>query len=344
MKKFLVAVLLSLMLLIGCACGNDSAKTLNIYNWGQYMDPQVLKDFTAETGIPIQYEEYPTNEDMYIKVKAGSEKYDLIIPSDYMIEKMASEDLLLPLDMDNIPNIKNIDPKLMGLPYDPAGKYSLPFTWGTVGIVYNQEEVTEPVDSWDILWDEKYAKEILMLNSSRDSLCVALSRLGYSINTRSVEELEEAKNMLIEQKPLVLAYVVDEVRDMMLAGEAKLAVVWSGEGMMICNEDSRFKYVVPQEGGNVWVDALAIPKTAENKEWAEEFINYVCRGDVAAKIMDYIGYATPNLEAQAQLPADVLNNVYNYPSAEMMLAMEFFRDPTDMLPEYDRVWTEVSNY
>lgn len=174
---------LALSLLAFTGCGGATEEALHIYNWGQYMDPAVLEAFTEETGIEVLYEEFPTNEEMYVKVKAGSADYDLIFPSDYMIERMIAEDMLLPLNWDNIPNAKNIDPELMGWDYDPDSTYSVPFFWGTVGLVYNKTMVDDPVESWDILWDEKYSKEIIMLDSSRDSLGIALQRLGYSMNS-----------------------------------------------------------------------------------------------------------------------------------------------------------------
>lgn len=334
----LVVALLAVFALAGC--GEESAK-LHIYNWGVYMDPEVLEDFTEETGIEVLYEEYPTNEDMYVRLKAGSGDYDLIFPSDYMIEKLIAEDMLLPLNWDNIPNAKNIDPSLMGLDYDPDNTYSVPYFWGTVGMIYNTDIVQEPVTSWDILWDEQYAKQIIMINSPRDSIGIALQRLGYSMNSHDVNELEAAKESLLEQKPLVLAYVVDEVRDMMLAGEGAIAVVWSGEGIWIDREAENLKYVVPEDGTNLWVDAAVIPKTAKNKEAAEKFIDFICRPDIAARISDYVGYSTPNIPAKDLLPQDIVNHPAAYVDAEYIEKCEIFRNPGDFLSEYDRVWTEV---
>ncbi len=332
----------SLGVLAGCG-GKADAEVLNIYNWGLYMDPQVLEDFTAETGIAIKYEEFPTNEDMYTKLKSGVGKYDLIIPSDYMIERMIKENLVNPLNMDNIPNIKNIDPKLLGLSYDPENKYSVPFTWGTVGIVYNTDAVTEENIDWDILFNEKYSKQILMSNSVRDSLGVALQYLGYSQNSRNPQELEAAKQLLIKQKPLVLAYVVDEVRDLMLSGEANIALVWSGEGMMLEQEGENLKFVIPRSGTNMWVDAMVVPTTAENQDYAEQFINYVCRPDVSAKICEYIGYATPSEAAKEYLDQDVINNFNAYPDENFVKNhTEMFEDPSDFLEEYDSIWTEIN--
>lgn len=344
MKKLLVMlliVLLSLGMMTGCG-GSSDDEVLNIYNWGFYMDPDILDAFTAETGIEIVYEEYATNEDMYVKVKAGAGNYDLIFPSDYMVEKMINEDLLLPIDYSGMEYIDQIDPDLMGLDYDPTGEYSVPYTWGTIGIAYNTTMVDEEVNSYDILFSGNYTKKIIMQDSSRDALAVALIVLGYDINTTSLAELEEAKNLLIEQKSDVLAYVVDEVRDMMLAGEAALAVVWSGEGMYLEDaSDGEIQFVLPDGEGNIFVDAVAIPVTAQNQDYAEMFIDFINRPDNAAAIADYIGYATPNLGAQEVLGEEVTGNENNYPTAERIEELTFFCDPSDMAADYARVWTEI---
>lgn len=350
-KKISLITVLAVLLAAAClfcgGCGTAGIKdeeALNIYNWGQYMDPEVLEDFTAATGIPIKYEEFTTNEDMYTKLKTGVGKYDLIIPSDYMIERLINEDMLYKLDLQKIPNLKNIDPNLLNLSYDPAQEYSVPFTWGTVGIVYNTDYIglSEEEVGWDLLFDEKYAKQILMSDSVRDSLGVALEYLGFSQNSRDKRELAAAKELLIKQKPLVLAYVVDEVRDLMLAEEALIALVWSGEGMLMEQEADNLKYVLPRSGSNLWVDAMVIPKTAQNKEAAERFINYVCRPDISARICDYIGYATPNTAARSQLDTELTSNFNAYPDTEFIKnKTEMFKDPSDFLEEYDRIWTEV---
>ncbi|MGI5824766.1 MAG: ABC transporter substrate-binding protein [Bacillota bacterium] len=346
--KFGLAVLLLAAVsfsLFGCGmAGLKDEEVLNIYNWGEYMDPEVLDDFTAETGIEIKYEEFTTNEDMYTKLRSGIGKYDIIIPSDYMIERMIKEDMLYEIDFAEVPNIVNIDENLLNLSYDPEQKYSVPFTWGTVGIVYNTDYIDVPEEEvgWDMLFDEKYKKQILMSDSVRDSVGVALEYLGYSQNSRSPQELAEAEELLIKQKPLVLAYVVDEVRDLMLAEEATLALVWSGEGVLLEDESDNLKYVLPRSGSNLWVDAMVIPKTSQNKDYAQQFINYVCREDISARICDYIGYATPSKAARKYLDEDLINNFNAYPDAEFIEnKTEMFNDPSDFLEEYDRIWTEI---
>ena len=213
-----------------------------VYNWGDYIDESILKDFEEEYGIRVVYDTYATNEDMYVKIKSGGSTYDVIFPSDYMLTRMREEGMLEKLDLEKIPNSKYIDPRFLGADYDPNNEYSLPYMWGTLGILYNTNLVDDPVDSWDILWNPKYAKQILMLDSQRDSIGVALLKLGYSINTLNPDELVAAGEILKEQKPLVLAYVVDEGKDKMVSGEAALAVVWSGDAAYAIEENPDLAY------------------------------------------------------------------------------------------------------
>jgi spermidine/putrescine transport system substrate-binding protein len=205
-KLFWLALLLAVAAAFAAGCGQDkSARQLKVYNWGDYIDPDVVKDFEKETGIKVIYDTFATNEDMYVKIKSGGSDYDVAIPSDYMIKRMIDEDLVEKIDMQNIKNYANIDGRFKNLGYDPKNEYSVPYMWGTVGIVYNKKMVTEPVDSWSILWNPKYEKQILMLDSPRDSIGITLKYLGYSLNTKNDREIEQAKAKLIEQKPLVLA-------------------------------------------------------------------------------------------------------------------------------------------
>ena len=252
---------------------------LVVYNWGEYIDPEVLTIFEKETGIDVIYEEFETNEILYPKISSGAIAYDVICPSDYMIQRMIKNDLLSEIDFDNIPNLKNIGKQYLeqSRQFDPENKYSVPYCWGTVGILYNKTMVDEPVDSWSILWDEKYKDSILMQDSVRDAFGVALKYLGYSLNSTDLDELTEAKNLLIEQKPLVQAYVIDQVRDKMIGNEAAIGVIYSGEAIYTQKENSNLEYVIPKEGSNIWIDSWVIPKNAEHKENAEKFINSVPR-------------------------------------------------------------------
>ncbi|WP_058486653.1 ABC transporter substrate-binding protein [Defluviitalea phaphyphila] len=338
-SAFLLIVMLSISILSGCSQNNE--KVLNVYNWGDYIDESVLKGFEDEYGIKVNYDTYATNEDMYIKIKSGGSSYDVIFPSDYMIERMIKENLLQKIDLNNIPNYELIDEQFKNLDYDPNNEYSVPYMWGTVGILYNKTMVDEPVDSWDILWDEKYSGQILMLDSQRDSIGVALKKLGFSLNTRDVNELEQAKQALIEQKPLVLAYVGDEVKDKMIGEEAALAVVWSGDAVACKRENPNLEYVIPKEGSNLWFDAMAIPASAQNKEAAEMFINYLCDTGIAYKNTDYIGYSTPHTKAKEMLDEELLNDIAAYPQPEDISNCEIFYDLGEFITEYDRVWTEI---
>lgn len=269
MKKSIKYVLFVLSIaIIGTVftgCKKDE-NTLNVYNWGDYIAPEVIEEFEEEYGIKVNYSTFDTNEDMYVKVKSGGNSYDVLFPSDYIIEKMIKEDMLLKLDMNNIPNYKNIDEKFKNLDFDPDNEYSVPYMWGTLGIIYNKNAVTDKVESWDILWDEKYSGQILMLNSQRDSIAISLKRLGYSMNSTDKDELQKAKEELIKQKPLVYAYVGDEVKDLMIGEEADIGVVWSGDAVYMMGENENLDYVVPKEGSNLWFDNMVIPSTSKHKK------------------------------------------------------------------------------
>ena len=261
-----------------------------VYNWGEYLDPEVITLFEKETGINVVYEEFETNEIMYPKVQSGAIAYDVVCPSDYMIQRMIENDLLAELNFDNIPNIKNIGQEYFkqSRQFDSENKYSVPYCWGTVGILYNKTMVDEPIDSWSVLWDEKYKDSILMQDSVRDAFAVALKYKGHSLNSTDLDELEEAKELLIKQKPLVQAYVIDQVRDKMIGNEAAIGVIYSGEAIYTQLENPNLEYVIPKEGSNVWIDSWVIPKNAKHKENAEDFINFLCRPDIAKMNFDYI--------------------------------------------------------
>ncbi|GAB6087658.1 ABC transporter substrate-binding protein [Alkaliphilus crotonatoxidans] len=343
-KCFLLIVLILASSLSLLACGKDDRVTLKVYNWGDYIDESVIDEFEKQYGIRVIYDTFATNEDMYVKIMAGGSDYDVAFPSDYMIKKMIDEELLHKIDFNKVPNYKYIDDRFKNLDYDINNEYSVPYMWGTVGILYNEDMVTEPVDSWRVLWDEKYSKQILMLDSQRDSIGITLKMLGYSLNTKNVDELEAAKNALIEQKPLVLAYVGDEVKDKMINEEAALAVVWSGDAIYMMRENENLKYVVPEEGSNLWFDAMVIPKTSNNKKEAELFINFMCETEIAYRNSDYIGYSTPHQEARKLLDPDLVNDPTAYPEEEDLVNSEVFKDLAGSIREYDRIWTEVKSY
>ena len=345
MKKAFFLTMLCVVaaaLLVGCGGGQKAAKKeLKVYNWGDYIDPEILNSFEKETGIHVIYDTFATNEDMYVKVKAGGSDYDVVIPSDYMISRMLRDGLLEKLDFSKIPNYTKIADKFKNLEFDPKNEYSVPYMWGTVGIAYNTKMVTEPVDSWGILWDRKYEKQIFMLDSPRDSIGITLKYLGYSLNTGDEAQLAAAGKKLVEQKPLVLAYLVDEAKDKMIAGEGALAVVWSGDAMFMMEKNPDLAYAIPKEGTNLWFDSMVVLKGTKHKAEAEEFINYMTRPDIAKKNVEYIGYASPLPEVEAQLPEDVRKNIAAYPDNALLKNAEVFNDLTENMPKYDKVWTEV---
>lgn len=347
-----IAILLGIAaaasLLSGCGKSGKggSGGELKVYNWGEYIDESVIKQFEKETGIKVTYDVFETNEEMYPIIEAGAVKYDVVCPSDYMIEKMIQNDRLAEINWDNVPNIKNIGANHMekSKSFDPENKYSVPYTWGTVGILYNTTMVDEVPDSWDILWDSKYKGEILMQNSVRDAFMVSLKSLGYSMNTMDKAELEEAKQKLIAQKPLVDAYVIDQVRDKMIGGAAAIGVIYSGEVLFTQGENEDLAYVIPKEGSNIWIDSWVIPKNAENKENAEKWIDFLCRGDIAAKNFEYITYATPNTEALSLIDEEITSNRSVFPTDDMLVNCEVFKYlgiEGDEL--YNSLWKEVKS-
>lgn len=353
MKKCIALCLCLVMtasLLTGCG---SAAKYPNgkvyVYNWGEYIDEETISMFEKETGIEVIYDEFDTNEAMYPKVEAGASNYDVVCPSDYMVQKMIDNDLLAELNWDNLPNAKaNIGAQYyeQSDAFDPGNKYCVPYCWGTVGILYNTTMVDEPVDSWSILWNEKYKDSILMQESVRDLFMVALKELGYSMNSTDPAELNEAKDLLITQKPLVQAYVIDQVRDKMIGDEAALGVIYSGEAIYTQRENPNLAYVVPKEGTNLWIDGWVIPKGAENKENAEKFIDFMCRGDIALMNFEYITYSTPNVAARELIEdEDIKNSEIAFPDLSKYDNLETFSylgEDADTL--YNELWKEIKSF
>lgn len=351
MKRVLSLIcVLSLIVCSMTACGgsdkSSDAGELNIYNWGEYFDPDALAMFEEETGIKVTYDEYETNEVMYPIIANQAANYDLVCPSDYMIQRMISEDLLQEIDFSKIPNLKYVDQMYLDASkeFDEENKYSVPFTWGTVGILYNKTMVKEPVDSWKILWDTKYKDNILMQNSVRDAFGITLKYLGYSLNSRDEGQLEQAKQKLIEQKKsgVVQAYVVDEVRDKMIGNEAAIGVIYSGEALTCQKENPDLEYVIPKEGSNLWIDAWVIPKGAKNKANAEKFLDFVCRPEIAKMNFNYITYSIPNSEGRKLLDEEYRNSTIAFPDYNSMTNCETFQylgTKTDEI--YNKKWKEV---
>ena len=347
MKKLVLIASLVMLSIIFVGCKKEDGEKVYVYNWGEYIDPEVRKLFKEKTGIEVVYDEFETNEEMYPKVKTNAVKYDVICPSDYMIQKMAEEGLLAEINLENIPNIKYIDPSLLesSEAFDPGNKYSVPYSWGTLGILYNKTMVEEPVDSWSIIFDEKYSGNILMIDSVRDAFAIALRYLGYDLNSTNEKELKEAQAILKAQYPLVQAYVVDQVRDKMIGGEAAIGVIYSGEAIYTKRENPDLEYVVPKEGSNVWIDSWVIPKNAENKENAEAFINFLCDPEIALKNFEYITYSTPNMEARNLIEdEDIKNSPVAFPdqaTIDRCTAFKYLGDEAENL--YNDMWNDVKS-
>lgn len=341
---FALAIVIGVTALVVVGKNQKHQKTLNVFNVGDYIDKDLISKFQSETGIKINYEEYDTNEIMYQKLKGGNSDYDIVVPSDYMLEKMIKEDMVEKLDFNNLPNFKYIDDKFKNQSYDPNNEYSVPYMWGTIGIIYNTKLVDDTVDSWNILWDKKYSKQIMMFDSIRDTLAIALKRLGYSMNSTNPDEINKAKQSLIDQKPLVKAYVVDEVKDRMIGGEAALATVWSGDAIYMMEQNPDLSYVVPKEGSNKWFDTMVIPKGSEHKEEAEAFINFLMDPDNAKQNVDYIGYSTPNKAAFDLLDDETKEDESAYPSDETLDKCEVYKDLGNDLKLYDDAWLQIKTH
>ena len=330
----------------------DDDISINVYNWGEYIadgsDDGILDvnaEFTKLTGIKVNYSTYATNEELYAKLKGGGSSYDIIIPSEYMISRMISEGMLLPLDMSNIPNFKNITESFTNQDYDPGNKYSVPYTWGTVGIIYDNTAISDSDFGWEILWDEQYKDQILMFDNPRDAFAVAELYLGYSLNTEDPDELSNAAELLKKQKTLVQAYVMDEIFDKMGAGEAILAPYYAGDAITLMDEYDHLGFVIPESGTNLFIDAMCIPSGARNKEAAEMYINFMCEPDVAYSTTSYIGYSTPNDGALAMLDDEVKNDGISYLSKDYLDAKtEVYTNLSDNANRImQEKWTEMKS-
>ena len=344
MRKRLICKLLLLMVLV-LPTASLAEEVVNVFNWEDYISQEALALFTQETGITVNYMNFTTNEDMLVKVRNSPSSFDVVFPSDYCIERMAQEDLLAPIDFANVPNMVYIDPNLLNPSYDPQGIYSVPYMWGTVGILYNTKMVDAPVTSWGALFDAQYQNNVFMMESIRDCLGVALKYLGYSMNTRDPLELNAAKELLIKQKKdgIVKAYQVDETKDKMVAGEAALALVWSGDAQYAIDLNPDLAYVVPDEGSNIWVDGMVIPKAAKNKANAEKFIDFMTRPDIAQMNCNEIWFSTPNVGAIELMGEEYIGNLTMNPSQDIIDRCEFFLDIQDVIPIYNAMWLEIKS-
>lgn len=331
--------------------GNDGEEvTINVYNWGQYIAEgdegamDVIAEFEATyPNIHVNYTTYDSNETMYSKLKTGGISVDVIIPSDYMIARLIDEDMLLPLDFDNIPNYQYIDEAYKNTAYDPDNVYSIPYTWGTVGIIYNTKYVdAADVGGWELLWNEKYAGKILMFGNSRDAFGIAQYLLGYDVNTTDDAELQACADKLIEQRPLVQQYVMDEIFDLMENEEAWIAPYYAGDYLLMADENPDLAFYHPSQGFNFFIDAMCIPSCAQNKEAAETFINFLCDPEIAGGNMDWIGYGTPESAAKEYMDPDMVNSEIAYPPQEVLgKGTTFLFLPQETNQRMEELWLQV---
>ena len=349
MKKLFKLLNLSICIVIIAAlfvgCSKTSKEEINFLNYGENIDQETVKEFEKQYGIKVNIETFDDMETMYQKISSGGFKYDVILVSDALMPRMIKNNLVQKLNKDNIPNISQMDEEYLNLEIDPGNKYSVPYMFGTVGLIYNKDVVKEKVDSWDILWNEKYKNKVFMFDTYRDTIGSALKKLGYSLNSTDPKEIEEAKELLLSQRKLVdPIYGVDNGTEMIPAGESDINMIWSGEGLNLQDENPNLVYVVPKEGANFWIDSLCIPINAKNVSGAEKFINFVSDKESALRIADEIGYTTPNKEARLEQPESVRNNPNAYMPKEIMDRCEIYTDfPMDVKKIYDDAWIKIKS-
>ena len=338
--SFLAGILAIILVLWGISYHLDSkinsrdSQKLVIYNWGDYIDPELLEKFTEETGIQVQYETFDSNEAMYTKIKQGGTTYDIAIPSEYMINKMKDEDLLVPLDYSKIEGIENIGPEFLNQSFDPNNQYSIPYFWGTLGIVYNETMVEEAPEHWDDLWKPEYKDSIMLFDGAREVLGLGLNSLGYSLNSKDPQQLSQTVDKLYEVTPNIKAVVADEMKGYMIQNNAAIGVTFSGEASQMLEKNPNLKYVVPTEASNLWFDNMVIPKTVKNQDAAYAFINFMLKPENALKNAEYVGYSTPNNAAKEMLPEETKEDKSFYPDADTMKHLEVYE-------KFDHKWTGI---
>ena len=348
----LACVLLAVLIFTGSASRSD--RVVNVCSWGEYIDEDLITQFEEETGIRVNYQTAESNEALYSLIKMGGADFDVIVPSDYMIGRLIEEGMLAELDYSAIPNYDLIDDQYKGLSYDPENKYTVPYTWGTVGIIYNTTMVSEPITSWSAMFDEQYAGQVLMINNSRDALMAALCCLGYDINTTDEGQLEEAFQLIYDakEKGVYQAFVMDEIFGKMEGGNAAIAMYYAGDYLTMLENNEDLAYVVPEEGSNWFVDAMCVLKSSQHQDEAAEWINFIAGTDANLANMDYIWYASPNAEALAEYPAyyeeeygePLDEEIYNIMAAppEVLARCELYINlPQETLKFYNDLWTRL---
>ena len=347
MKKFLIIFIL---IFLTTFCFNCAAsESINVYSWGEFISNgadgtiNVNSKFTEETGIKVNYKTFQNNEELFAKISGGGADYDVIIPSDYMISRLIEKNMLAKINFENIPNYKFILPQFKNLNFDPKNEYSVPYMWGVIGIFYNKNEVKEKIN-WDILWNSKYKNKILMFDNARDAFAISLLRMGEPINTTDKNIWRKAADELIIQKPLVQAYVMDQIFDKMDNAEAVLAPYYAGDAAAMIKNNPNIGFVIPEEGTNRFIDSMCIPKNSQKKELAEKYINFMCRTDIALANVKKTGYSTPHSEAYNLLDDETKNNPIFYPDENVIAKSQIFVNlPGDINKYIDELWVEVKS-
>ena len=349
LMTMLVGILLIVAVLFGfrhqleSSLGLTDGNTIVFYNWGDYIDPELLTQFEEETGYSVIYETFDSNEAMMTKIEQGGTRYDVAVPSEYMIEQMIQADLLQEIDHSLLPNLENINPRFLDLEFDPNNRFSIPYFWGTLGIIYNTNYVDESeVQQWNDLWNPKFRNNIMIYDGAREVLGVGLQSLGYSLNETDSTRLREATNKMKTLMPNILALVADEMKMHLGNEEAMIGVTFSGEASMAIWENPELAYVLPEEGSNLWFDNIVIPHNAQNVEGAHALIDFLLRPEVAAKNADYVGYSTPNQAAMALMDPEVISDEAFYPSEDALDKLEVYRGlGQEKLIEYNDLFLEV---
>jgi spermidine/putrescine-binding protein len=341
-------LLLTLVVIGGCSESSTSSEsntsprpTLYYFTWSDYVDQEVVAKFEAARGVRVVVDSFSSNEELLAKVQTGMTGYDVVVPSDFMAGIMGRLGLLAELDLERIPNVRDLEPHLQQLPFDPTHRFAIPYFWGTVGIGYNADVVTEPPTSWEALWDPQFSGRISMLNDEREVFGLALRALGYSLNSVDPQAIQQAKNKLIVQKPLVKAYTSEQFDQLLVAGEVVLAHAWGGPVARAMRERPSIRYAIPQEGGTIWTDCLAVLASSPNQALAMEFINYLLDEEVALLTSQRLLFASANRHVRDRLPADIRDNHAVYPPGDILPRMEWMEDVQDAIRYYDRAWTEL---
>ena len=351
---FVLTVMMTVGLLAGCGDGGKEQRVVNVCSWGEYIDESLIGEFEAQTGIHVNYQTAESNETLYSLLQTGGADFDVIVPSDYMIGRLIDEGMLAELDYSAIPNYDLIDPQYKSLSFDPENKYTVPYSWGTVGIIYNTKMVDEPITSWGAMFDEKYAGQVLMINNSRDALMAALCYLGYDINTTDEAQLDEAFQLVknAKDKGVYQAFVMDEIFGKMEGGNAAITMYYAGDYLTMLENNEDLAFVIPEEGSNWFVDAMCVLKSSQHKAEAYEWINFIASTDSNLANMDYIWYASPNAEALAEYPAyyeetygesldEEIYNIMAIPDEERERCEIYVNLPQETLKFYDKLWTQL---